>query len=133
MEGGINLIMIYTSYYDNPRLTDLIKKYQLYPQIISNSFRYVKNTILNEDNIYHPLVPPWYLVRAYKGGSISSRQYSGVYKEKILDSLDWADLVNDLEQTVLLCWCKPNEFCHRHLVREYLNKNGLICIELEDK
>lgn len=123
--------MIYTSYYDNPNLTKLMKVHQLYPYIISNSFRSVKNVILNEANIYSPLVPPWYLVRAYKSGSITPAQYSRVYVEKILDKLDWSDLVNDLEQSVLLCWCKPTEFCHRRLVRNWLNKNGIICEELE--
>lgn len=125
--------MIYTSYYRNPKLSEMIKKYQLYPYIISNSFCAIKNLVMNEDNRYRSLIPPWYLVKAYKNGLINKEQYTEVYKKKILDIIDWADLVNDLEQTVLLCWCKPNEFCHRHLVRDFLNRNGIICIELEDK
>lgn len=32
---------------------------------------------------------------------------------------------------VLLCFEKPEEFCHRHLIANWLNKNGIKCKELE--
>lgn len=32
---------------------------------------------------------------------------------------------------VLLCFEKPENFCHRHLVADWLNKNGIKCKELE--
>ena len=33
------------------------------------------------------------------------------------------------------CYCyeKPSDFCHRHLVADWLNKNGVECKELEDE
>ena len=29
----------------------------------------------------------------------------------------------------LLCYEKPDDFCHRHLVADWLNKNGYKCEE----
>ena len=30
---------------------------------------------------------------------------------------------------VLLCYEKPDEFCHRHLVAEWFNRNGIYVVE----
>ena len=32
----------------------------------------------------------------------------------------------------LICYEKPSDFCHRHLVAEWLNKNGIDCWEWKD-
>jgi len=32
---------------------------------------------------------------------------------------------------VLLCYEKPEDFCHRHLVADWLTKNGIPCEELD--
>ena len=33
----------------------------------------------------------------------------------------------------LICYEKPTDFCHRHLVADWLNKNGVKCKEWEDE
>ena len=33
----------------------------------------------------------------------------------------------------LVCYEKPSDFCHRHLVADWLNKNGYDCEELSDE
>ena len=36
---------------------------------------------------------------------------------------------NDFSKIILLCYEKPGDFCHRHLVADWLTKNGVNCIE----
>lgn len=44
--------------------------------------------------------------------------------------LDLLELVNDCEKDIcLVCYEKPSDFCHRHLVAEWLTKNGFRCEE----
>ena len=38
--------------------------------------------------------------------------------------------VNYLPSVCLVCYEKPGDFCHRHLVAEWLNQNGFECKEL---
>lgn len=41
------------------------------------------------------------------------------------------DILKELgEDAVLLCYEKPGDFCHRHLVSQWLNENGIRCSEL---
>jgi hypothetical protein len=59
-------------------------------------------------------------------------------KTNILTTLrDLIDLVNSVDGLVgknicLVCYEKPSEFCHRHLVADWLNKNGVECKEWEE-
>lgn len=45
---------------------------------------------------------------------------------KVKDDLLGLSKSNDI---VLLCYEKPSDFCHRHLVSEWFNKNGIYCEE----
>ena len=40
--------------------------------------------------------------------------------------------VNKDWHIALICYEKPTDFCHRHLVADWLNKNGVECKEWED-
>lgn len=61
------------------------------------------------------------------------------FNEEVLDTLDvntvvselerLRDTVNDCEDIVLLCYEKPGDFCHRHLVADWFNENGIPCKE----
>lgn len=35
------------------------------------------------------------------------------------------------KEICLICYEKPSDFCHRHLVADWLNKNGVKCKEYE--
>ena len=40
------------------------------------------------------------------------------------------DDVNNCEDIVLLCYEKPGDFCHRHIVADWLNEHEIPCEEL---
>lgn len=84
--------------------------------------------------------------------------YVKCFNERILNNLDFhyiyedlidiaEDFVNSLPEDdvrkqqqklglpyfiTLVCYEKPNEFCHRHIIRDWFNKNGILCNELYD-
>lgn len=60
------------------------------------------------------------------------------FKSEVLEHLDAASTVMklcyltlnfDSEDIALICYEKPSDFCHRHLVAEWLNQNGFKCEE----
>lgn len=75
--------------------------------------------------------------------------YVKCFNEQVLDKLNAEQVVKELDnlllnQTVtidyngdpkevpriaLICYEKPSDFCHRHLVADWLNKNGFECEE----
>ncbi len=50
---------------------------------------------------------------------------------KQLDTLNVHEVADDLYGKILLCYEKPENFCHRHILAEWLRKNGYKCEELE--
>ena len=69
--------------------------------------------------------------------------YIKCFNEQVLDKLDsrsvYVDLWHLCDQTMqtepdicLVCYEKPTDFCHRHLVADWLNKHGCECKEWED-
>ncbi len=66
------------------------------------------------------LAPKYWFFKKYKEDG-DKEFYSIQYSKEILDKLDPIEIYNTLgENAVLLCWEKPGEFCHRHLVAEWL-------------
>ena len=75
--------------------------------------------------------------------------YIKCFKEQVLDKLNVDDVVKELDSLLidvtttlnykvdsmlvpriaLVCYEKPSDFCHRHLVADWLNKNGISCKE----
>ena len=63
--------------------------------------------------------------------------YIKCFNEQVLDKLDPLKTVYELlittngikKDVCLLCYEKPEDFCHRHLVAEWLNKNSIQCEE----
>lgn len=68
--------------------------------------------------------------------------YIKCFNEQVLSNLDVSNVTRDLidlipedniGQTIcLVCYEKPSDFCHRHLVADWLNKNGFECKEWEN-
>lgn len=61
---------------------------------------------------------------------------------EVLDKLDILDVIRNLiditnkeekNDIALICYEKPSDFCHRHLVADWLNKNGFKCEEWRSK
>lgn len=60
------------------------------------------------------------------------------FQAEILDRLDATTVIKELNYLVqnvngkdiaLICYEKSSDFCHRHLVAEWLNQNGFKCEE----
>lgn len=107
----------------------------------------------------HPIsicgkAPDWYKGKQYKKlapkydffmkwkETHDNDYYIKCYKEQVLDKLNVEDVIYDLVgildvnediDIVLLCYEKPTDFCHRHLVADWLNKNGIPCEEYDFK
>jgi len=60
------------------------------------------------------------------------------FQKEVLDGLDATTVNKELNNLVpningkdiaLICYEKPSDFCHRHLVAEWLKQNGFQCEE----
>lgn len=79
------------------------------------------------------------MVDPHKKGEIDDREYSRRYldkvlepnKEKILSGMRSviATAKEEGKDVYLYCYCKPGAFCHRYLVNNFLNLNGIECRE----
>lgn len=74
--------------------------------------------------------------------------YIKCFNEQVLNELNVLTVIKDLIDLIpqdliseqglnkticLVCYEKPSDFCHRHLVADWLNKNGFKCTEYEYK
>ena len=65
--------------------------------------------------------------------------YIKCFNEQVLDKLNARRVIEDLEfltshyvsDIALICYEKQGDFCHRHLVADWLNENGFKCKEWE--
>lgn len=72
---------------------------------------------------YKALAPKFWFFNKYKQDG-DKEFYTQKYKEEVLDKLDPKKVFEDLgEDAVLLCFEKPGDFCHRHLVAKWLMDN----------
>lgn len=128
MKEGIN--MIYTSYFGN--IKNLSNKY--YPICVARwkPKWFTGPTILS-------LAPSVELLRWWRASDkseASKQKYSYIYNLQLAEK-NPHHLVELLHKNcgdkipVLLCFERPGEFCHRQLIAEWLNKNGIKCKELE--
>lgn len=68
--------------------------------------------------------------------------YIKCFDERVLSKLDVLTVIRNLidlipadsqaKQICLICYEKPEDFCHRHLVSQWLNDNGFECKEWEN-
>jgi uncharacterized protein YeaO (DUF488 family) len=76
------------------------------------------------------LAPEWLWIKNYQHGVWNWNQYADAYNG-LLAELDAANVVAALgENAVMLCFCKPQERCHRFLVADFIEREtGLIVPE----
>ena len=92
---------------------------------------------------YKKLAPSYDILMQYKSNP-NEELYIKRFKEEILNKristqtvLDLLALVGNFKglnyspDICLLCYEKPTDFCHRHLVADWLNENGHEVKELE--
>lgn len=72
---------------------------------------------------YKKLAPEARLLKKYKQDKDVSF-YIQYYQKSVLDKLDPKQVFDELgKKAILLCWEKSAEFCHRHLVSWWFEKN----------
>lgn len=80
---------------------------------------------------YQDLAPSWGLVK-----ETDMVVYEQKYMSEVLAKLDPQKVLDDLmamsQNPILLCYEKPEDYCHRHLVAKWLRESlGVEVIELE--
>ena len=73
-----------------------------------------------------PFSPTWDMVWGVKQGTMTEAQYTELYREMMLNLMKrnpevWDNFKNQSDW-VLGCYCKPDQFCHRHLLKDYIIK-----------
>lgn len=96
---------------------------------------------------YKKLAPKYDFFMKWKENH-DNNYYIKCFNEQVLNELNVVTVIKDLinlmpkdsiseyslNKTIcLVCYEKPSDFCHRHLVAEWLNKNGFKCTEYEYK
>jgi len=69
----------------------------------------------------------------WKNKHLSNDWYIGKYNETVLSKLNPEKVVADMgNNAVMLCYEKPDDFCHRHLIADWISKNTGITVEEVD-
>lgn len=68
------------------------------------------------------LAPSQNLLFNYKNNNISQEEYKKIYLKELEDNKLTPEIIlNHLPiKVILLCYEKPNEFCHRHILADWL-------------
>lgn len=113
--------MIYTGYYAQ------LKKYiaaGLTPVSIAGKAPAFYNGIE-----YKKLAPKYDFFSAWKRGEIDNFEYTTRFNKEVLGNLNPHAIIEELtslagENIVLLCYEKQGDFCHRHIVADWLETTG---------
>lgn len=79
--------------------------------------------------VYKKLAPTPGILERWKK-NCDEDEYREDYNKWILSHINASEVINDIKgmsndkDVVLLCYEKPHDFCHRHLVAEWLQENG---------
>lgn len=68
---------------------------------------------------YNALAPSAALLKRSKAGLLW-REYVAEYEATVLSKLDPAKVFADLSDSILCCWERPGEDCHRRLVAAWI-------------
>jgi len=126
--------MIYTSYISN--LKNIPK--HIVPITICG-----KTPLGWNGKQYKKLAPKWEFFSKWKNKTFGCEEcfknneyYTKEFYDKVLNKLNIQQVLNELyelsggsENIVLLCYEKPDDFCHRHLVADWMKGYG---IEIEE-
>ncbi len=88
---------------------------------------------------YRKLAPSWSIYSQYKETGqcdVYIKRYISEILSKLNPNQVYQDLYNLAGESynfVLLCYERPDEFCHRHLVAEWFAENGICCKEWKDE
>lgn len=117
--------MIYTSYFANLRNL---------PHTITPIAICGKTPDLYQGLTYKTLAPKYSFYKIWKQTG-DNNYYIENFNKLVLDKLNADKVVKELselsptEDFALICYEKPSDFCHRHIVADWLNKHGYECIK----
>lgn len=126
--------MIYTSYF--AKITEL--KYH-YPNMI---FISIAGKTPIEGIFRFPKLMPKYIwwsewhnrFRDNLESSESISFYTDKFNSSVLKYLNVEKIYNEIQSfgkdVCLLCYEKPDKFCHRHIIRKWFNNNNFKCKEI---
>jgi len=73
--------------------------------------------------------PTWDMVMGHKDGNMSEAEYTSIYhnmmkRSYVNNKASWEALLLTLstKPIALACFCRPDNFCHRNLLKGYLLK-----------
>lgn len=85
---------------------------------------------------YKKLAPKYDFFMKWKENH-NNDYYIEHFQKEVLDQLDILTVIRNLMDLAdgkipcLICYEKPNDFCHRHLVADWLNKHDFKCEEYQ--
>lgn len=134
--------MIYTSYFGNIKKISKENDSIIFFSIAGKApdwYENAKTIQYKKFSIFAPKYNWWKEWHDEFKNNLNSVESIKWYKEKylstILEKIDVKNVVEELNKQAngkdvcLLCYETPNNFCHRKLVREWLNENGIECHE----
>ena len=121
MCGGL---VIYTSYFAMVNRHPLVSSGSVRPLSIAR--RSPPGWPIGESASY--LWPEYNLLMGYKEGLISPEEYERQYRAVTLSRLVPEEVVLSLEGRVMVCYEKPSDFCHRHIVARGRSISALLKI-----
>lgn len=88
---------------------------------------------------YKKLAPKYEFFKKWKENH-NNEYYIRCFNEQVLANLNASEVVSELQRLVseynndnvsicLVCYEKSTDFCHRHLVADWLRRNGFHCEE----
>jgi len=114
--------MILTSYFANHR--------NFIPERKKVSISRITPSWFEADEIALELAPSKKLLFDYKEGGVSEEEYIRRYKEETLSKLNPFEIAQKYNNSIFLCYEKTGDFCHRHIVSEWLEENELLIEEI---
>ena len=92
---------------------------------LTTDLRYLDTTVKSGDKTF---APTWEMVMGHKKEQISDEQYTREYYTMMRGSyrrnLPRWDEVLSMDEVILACYCRADEFCHRYLLAEMLVRCG---------
>lgn len=125
--------MIYTSYF--AKIKELEKNNLVPISICGKAPDWYKGLQ------YKKLAPKYEFFMKWKKNH-DNEYYIEHFEKEVLKQLSAVNVINELNYLVsnvngkdiaLICYEKPSDFCHRHLVAEWLIQNGFKCEEWRSK
>ena len=85
---------------------------------------------------YKKLAPKYAFLMKYKEDG-DAEYYDKCFQEQVLNPLDFDTVISELtslsqgKDIALICYERPDAFCHRQLVANWLQEYGISCSEYE--